>query len=674
MEKKEYIKENDKIVLMCNYGFRDMTLNLLKCFEKLSIDKSRYILYCMDDKAYQFFNSLGIQSQQFSRDDVINSSSTLSTSKSSTFGPPQFVNDNQGIYGENAESYGNIGFRAICNEKPLVVLDVLKKGYNVLWTDTDIVWQRDPFIHFYQHINQESGFNDEDIDLYVQQDDDDICAGFYFIRSNQRTIKFIEDTISFLNPCIDDQIAMRLFLKSQGINIKSNNILLSISEKDKKDKIRYRLLDKKLFPNGTNYFNLKITQRDNITPFIIHNNCIIGHRSKKERFIEYGLWYISDEELNINKNNNNNNTNNKNSNNSENKEIKQFKNVLKNHIDIITSINSSDDGKLFTTSIDKSIKIWKYENSKENIDNGIFKILKSKYIHKRGGIWSTFIFSNNNNNNNENNEIKNGNDYGFENLLTSSHDKTIQYWNNNLDAIQTFTGHTGIINQLIVAPNSSYFFTCSDDNTIRQYDLNNINFKRVFIGHNGWVSSIAINKTSNILYSSSNDGTIRFWDINSGRCLNLITGNQGGWIRKIIYSDDLNILISGGNDGTIKIWNCDNSNNQHLLRINTNENSSINDLQFNGDTNLIYCAFENGSLKSFKLIVNSDNNNNNNHNNNNNNNNGNNNNKNNKTLDYSLDKIYQGHLNSSINCIHISKSLNLLFSGGFDKQIKSWEL
>ncbi|KAM9973935.1 hypothetical protein ACTFIW_007597 [Dictyostelium discoideum] len=646
MEKKvEYIKENDKIVLMCNYGFRDMTLNLLKCFEKLSIDKSRYILYCMDDKAYKFFTEFkGIECQRFSRDDIIINSST---SSSTQLFHDNNTNDNKGIYSENAESYGDIGFRAICNEKPLVVLDVLKKGYNVLWTDTDIVWKRDPFIHFYQDINQENQFINDDIDLYVQQDDDDICAGFYFIRSNQRTIKFIQDSINFLNPCIDDQIAMRLFLKSQGINIKSKNILLLLSENDKKDKIRYRLLDKKLFPNGTNYFNLKITQRDNITPFIIHNNCIIGHRSKKDRFIEYGLWYINDDEIDVNSNINNNN------NDENNKEIKLFKNVLKNHTDIITSINSSDDGKLLTTSIDKSIKIWKFENTSSNdTDNGIFKVLKSKYIHKRGGIWSTFIFSSNNNNNNNNN-----NDYGFENLLTSSHDKTIQYWDNNLQVIQTFIGHTGIINQLIVIPKSSYFFTCSDDNTIRQFDLNNINFKRVFIGHNGWVSSIAINKNLNTLYSCSNDGTIRFWDINSGRCLNIIKGNQGGWIRKIIYNDNLNQLISGGNDGTIKIWSCDNLNNfndnQYLLKINTNENSSINDLQFDSDTNLIYCAFENGSLKSFKLTSNNNNNN---------------------TINYSLDKIYQGHLNSSINCIHISKSLNLLFSGGFDKQIKSWDL
>ncbi|EGC35435.1 hypothetical protein DICPUDRAFT_152231 [Dictyostelium purpureum] len=593
MEPSSYIKKNDKIVLMCNYGFRDMTINLLNCFEKLNISRDRFLLYAIDDKSHQFFKSKGIESIRFSRDETNKKINT------------EFF-DNEGVYGEEAESYGNIGFRAICNEKPLVVLEVLKQGYNVLWTDTDIVWQKDPFIHFYNEINKSNGFeNNDDIDLYVQQDDDDICAGFYFIRSNPKTIKYIHDTIAFLNPMIDDQIAMRLFLKSQGVNILSKEILL---KNQNSDKIKYVLLDRKLFPNGTAYFNLKLTQRANITPYIVHNNCIIGHRSKKERFIEYGLWSVDEKSLDIS--NNDNISNNE-------KTLISPKHILKAHTDIITSISSSNN-QLYTTSMDKSIKIWEINGNTQ-----LFKVLKSKYIHRRGAIWSTFI-----------DDIK-------ETILTASHDKTVQIWNKNFESINTFSGHTGIINQMVVIPNSDYILTCSDDSTIRLFSTQDSSYKRVYLGHSSWVSSIAFN--NNIIYSCSNDETIRLWDFKTGRCLNIIKPYQG-WIRKIILN--LNNLISAGNDGTIKIWQCNEQgyiiNEEQFKEIYTNGNSSINDMVVH--ENILYCAFDNGSLKSYNLTT------------------------------LQLEKDYLGHKPSSINCIHVSKSLNLLFTGGFDRQIKSWEL
>ncbi|CAI9099460.1 OLC1v1036288C1 [Oldenlandia corymbosa var. corymbosa] len=63
-----------------------------------------------------------------------------------------------------------------------VVYDILQLGYNILFTDTDIVWFRDPFLHFLQ-----------DADIQISSDGNNISnTGFYYVKSNNRTVQFYE--------------------------------------------------------------------------------------------------------------------------------------------------------------------------------------------------------------------------------------------------------------------------------------------------------------------------------------------------------------------------------------------------------------------------------------------------------------------------------------------------
>ena len=45
----------------------------------------------------------------------------------------------EAVYTEETSNFGEVGFKAICNEKPFLVLEVIKLGFNVLWTDSDIL-------------------------------------------------------------------------------------------------------------------------------------------------------------------------------------------------------------------------------------------------------------------------------------------------------------------------------------------------------------------------------------------------------------------------------------------------------------------------------------------------------------------------------------------------------
>jgi hypothetical protein len=105
---------NDIIVSFSNFSFTDFALNWVKSLEKLKI--TNFLIFALDQKSYNFFVERNICSY------LLEKSNKLFTEESHNFGSVEFI--------------------AICNEKPFIVHEILKAGFNVVWSDTDIVWLR----------------------------------------------------------------------------------------------------------------------------------------------------------------------------------------------------------------------------------------------------------------------------------------------------------------------------------------------------------------------------------------------------------------------------------------------------------------------------------------------------------------------------------------------------
>nr|KYP36198.1 Uncharacterized protein At1g28695 family [Cajanus cajan] len=71
------------------------------------------------------------------------------------------------------------------------VLKVLKRGYNVVFTDTDIMWLRNPFIRLSKNETEDLQIS---TDRYLGDpwSKSPINTGFYFVRSNNKTISLFE--------------------------------------------------------------------------------------------------------------------------------------------------------------------------------------------------------------------------------------------------------------------------------------------------------------------------------------------------------------------------------------------------------------------------------------------------------------------------------------------------
>ena len=168
-------------------------------------------------------------------------------------------------------------YKAFVNKRPKYILDLLEKNIDVLFSDVDTVWIEDPFPYF-----------QGDFDLFIQEDQPQpklvLCAGFAYYRSTANMIQFLKYWIR------------RLEINK---NKKPDQMVLNIMLREKKKAgktpgyFKYKVLDQKKFLSGRDYFD-EDWRRNNtdVKPAFLHNNWVVGHDIKVERFKKLGYWYI----------------------------------------------------------------------------------------------------------------------------------------------------------------------------------------------------------------------------------------------------------------------------------------------------------------------------------------------------------------------------------------------
>lgn len=109
---KEICNNNTIIISFTNFGYVDHALNLYESLKLLNI--KNYLIFTFDQKSFDILKELNVN----------------------TF----LLEVENAIYQENSHNFGSVEFNAICNIKPCIVLECLKSGFDVVWTDTDIVW------------------------------------------------------------------------------------------------------------------------------------------------------------------------------------------------------------------------------------------------------------------------------------------------------------------------------------------------------------------------------------------------------------------------------------------------------------------------------------------------------------------------------------------------------
>ena len=209
----------------------------------------------------------------------------------------------------SAEKHGTVEYAKLMHVKARPALAVLKLGYNLLFTDTDMVWLRNPLHEL--RVAYGAQLEHGALDVLIQSDHDEsneipscsqheecarsawcerraceaeVCGGFYYLRASAPAIAMLEALFERMawqrqnvDPRIGEQPALNYVLRRSS------------------PPARYLVLPRELYPNGNAYFARRIWPRSSrALPIIIHNNWLAGAEAKRQRFIDHGLWFVKE--------------------------------------------------------------------------------------------------------------------------------------------------------------------------------------------------------------------------------------------------------------------------------------------------------------------------------------------------------------------------------------------
>ena len=261
------------LILSTNMGYADMTLNFLCRLAKISKD-FKYIVVAQDPSFYNFLQSNNIPSVSGS---LIHPVSTGNTAKFRTG-----------------------GFNQISIAKIIAARIVLELGYNVFFSDVDIGWKKNPLPYL-----------SSDVDLVIQSNsgtnlfllEDEPNTGFYFLKSNDRSIALLDETIdqSRMNPSLDDQTHFGNVLRNWRRTKKAFLIMEGMAVPSVNNDYRpftFRILRPYLFQTGqVTSFLQKIESkgdRKDEDVVILHANFMVGHHKKIKFLKSHQLWNLND--------------------------------------------------------------------------------------------------------------------------------------------------------------------------------------------------------------------------------------------------------------------------------------------------------------------------------------------------------------------------------------------
>ncbi|KAJ8047281.1 UDP-D-xylose:L-fucose alpha-1,3-D-xylosyltransferase 3 [Holothuria leucospilota] len=235
------------LLVTTNYGFYNLTLNLLYSIQRLFIQPTILIL-CEDKTVYvelwkrQIKFSLKYQLALTHLEE----SDTIAASR-------------------NTPTYYRIMQKRISYWEIL-----LQRGVDVFFVDSDIVLLANPFKYF----------TDDNSDIFVQRDGGTACAGFFYMKANNSSKNFVEAWKRALpKDPKGNQKTFNKVIKELGKNIKVNR------------------LPKELFMSGFEYNKFQKAWWHwwpTPQPVEVHANFMIGKDTKENWLKKYKLWFVPD--------------------------------------------------------------------------------------------------------------------------------------------------------------------------------------------------------------------------------------------------------------------------------------------------------------------------------------------------------------------------------------------
>jgi hypothetical protein len=164
-----------------------------------------------------------------------------------------------------AAIYRKDGWKPIVFTKLVGVRELLQAGFQVIFSDLDVVFLRNPLPYF-EHADFEFSFQSDAPAHLAGLAPEFLCSGFYHVRPTVNAIETLRFELEDYERWGGDQDFLR--------NRMTQNRLST-----------FRMLPRELFPNGALWQSAPPEE-----PFVVHFNWLIGVDAKVASMQESGLW------------------------------------------------------------------------------------------------------------------------------------------------------------------------------------------------------------------------------------------------------------------------------------------------------------------------------------------------------------------------------------------------
>jgi hypothetical protein len=173
--------DNTIIVTCLDHHLLEMYSNFVCGLTELNLTH-RLVVYALDDIAYQSLHEMGAPVIRFRDEDNHREREKQST------------NNDESIHGTTQ-------FARLTYKKLHIVNQVLRAGYHVLYSDVDVSWLRNPFIHLSIPNHLIFLFANDWTMVHHQtstnKDLQYICTGFFYARSHAMAVNVLETAIDY---------------------------------------------------------------------------------------------------------------------------------------------------------------------------------------------------------------------------------------------------------------------------------------------------------------------------------------------------------------------------------------------------------------------------------------------------------------------------------------------
>lgn len=154
--------DNTIIVISANCGYIEMTQNWILHVQQLQI--TNYIVIAQDDSVFPVLDA-------FAPGHVMMLNRNISTE-----------------VGGAAFSYNSEGFYKVCKQRPHIIQSILNQGYRVLYSDTDLVWVKNPLERLPSNVDY-VGIVDDDVPKRKQRGV--MCTALLYLQPNKNVTNMI---------------------------------------------------------------------------------------------------------------------------------------------------------------------------------------------------------------------------------------------------------------------------------------------------------------------------------------------------------------------------------------------------------------------------------------------------------------------------------------------------